>query len=286
MNKVLMTSLAALLLVAPMTGFAKSYSSGSSSSRSFSSGSSSSSRSFSSGSSKSYSSGSASSSKPSTPSTPSTSAPKTYSSGTSSGPSSTKPSSTTSASDQNVNRSMASSSLKSYQSQFAKPTTTVKSSPPPGITVTHVYHYNDYQAARTRYYSGYTPPRYVYAGPSSYGAWDSLWLYMMLSNMNSTWYYNHQNDAGVQAWKQQAQQQAQTNAELQAQLTQLNGQVAAMQGQPVDPNYMPPGTDPAMALAADQVVADEPEPTHHVVWPWILLVVVIGGAGSWYVLRR
>ena len=52
-------------------------------------------------------------------------------------------------------------------------------------------------------------------------------------------YYNHMNEAEFVQWRQQMDQLAMQNDELRATLAAMDQQVAALQGTPVDPSYVP-----------------------------------------------
>lgn len=147
---------------------------------------------------------------------------------------------------------------------------------------------HDYYRARDTYYSGYRTPVYINTMPySSFGMWDVLWLSMILDNMhdrnNAQWMYNHQNDPGVQQYRAEMQKMAAENAEVKAKLTKMDAEMAAMKGQPVDPNYMVPGVDPSVAMAPDLVESQIPEETSYA-WMWWLVFggVLVCGVAIWY----
>lgn len=111
-----------------------------------------------------------------------------------------------------------------------------------------------YYSRRDRYYNDWSAPSYVYMGAPSYGLWDTLFLYSMMSNMNNNnaanFAYNHQNDPDYKAWRREADKQAQTNAELRAQLAAIDAKTQKMTGK-IDPSYLPAGVDPDIALAQE-----------------------------------
>lgn len=111
-----------------------------------------------------------------------------------------------------------------------------------------------YNSRRENFYSGYTPPTYVYNSSPSFGAWDAMFLWMMLDrpSYHST-YYHHQNDPGFKEWRREAEKQAATNAELKAKLDKLDAQVNGMKGTKVDPSYTPTGVDSDLMLAENVV---------------------------------
>ena len=69
--------------------------------------------------------------------------------------------------------------------------------------------------------------------------------------------YNHTNDPGYQAWRRDADNLAKDNPELKGKLDTLDKQVAAMKGTPVDPNYLPKGVPPEIAVTAG-ALAEKP----------------------------
>jgi len=123
------------------------------------------------------------------------------------------------------------------------------------------YPRSTYYSRRNAYYVGYTPPLYAYNAYPSYGMWDTIFLYSMLSNMNNNnarnFAYNHQNDADYQEWRREADRLAQDNNELRAQLAQLDAGTAKMSG-PIDPNYIPEGVDADIAMSQEVLAAQKP----------------------------
>ncbi len=113
-----------------------------------------------------------------------------------------------------------------------------------------------YYAERDRYYgsAGWQPPVYVHYGAPSYGIWDALFLWSIL-DLHHDWAYYHQDDPAYEAWRHDADRLAQDNADLRAKLAAMDRDVAAMKEKqvPSDPNYLPPGVKPEVALAAEVV---------------------------------
>lgn len=151
------------------------------------------------------------------------------------------------------------------QAKFKKPTSSTTSATSTTNTsfvrgATRSNDYGTYYARRDNYYRGYSAPTYVYAGSPSYGMWDTVFLYYMLSNAShaSNFGYHHANDPGYQEWRRQAEIQAQHNAELKSQLAAMDAKISGMSGER-DPNYIPPGTDADLALAANLVEANRPK---------------------------
>lgn len=102
---------------------------------------------------------------------------------------------------------------------------------------------------------GWSVPAYAYRAPPSFGIWNGLFLWFLLDTLSrpghAAFFYNHQNDPGYQSWHADAERAAESDPQLKAKLDALDQKLAAQQGQPLDPNYLPPGTDPEMALASD-----------------------------------
>ncbi len=113
-----------------------------------------------------------------------------------------------------------------------------------------------YYAARDHYYGsvGWQPPVYVHYGAPSYGIWDALFLWSIL-DLHHDWAYYHRDDPAYEAWRRDADRLAQDNADLQAKLAAMDRDVAAIKEKqvPPDPNYLPPGVAPDVALAAEVV---------------------------------
>lgn len=235
--------------------------------------------SFSSGGSRSSSSGWSSSTRPSAPA-PSTrpSSPSGWSSSPQSSPSSqgawsnstgssagssSQPRSTSafsSAGNSTVSRQAAATSYQEYQGQFAKSGNPAQAgSARPGWGSSRTYNsYGEYYSYRDNYYSGrgwYTPG-WAYMSYPSFGLWDSLFLWFMLSQLSGpSFFYNHQTDPGVQAFQAEAQRLAQSNADLKKQVDELNAKVDDLKkaNAPVDPKAMPEGVDPSLAMAQPNV---------------------------------
>lgn len=154
-----------------------------------------------------------------------------------------------------------------YQGRFAKPDNPVNPGgrtgpiPTPNRTWDN---YRDYRSHRDTYYAGrgWSPPGYAYRSFSSFGIWDAMFLWFMLRQASGpAFMYNHQNDPGVKAFRQEADKLAADNGDLKKQLADLDTKVEQMRrdGAPVDPKALPPGVDPAVALAADKVVQEKPD---------------------------
>jgi len=169
---------------------------------------------------------------------------------------------------------VAKSALTAQRNKFKKPVTPTGSKPS-SVTYTKTYgtrtayrkastyDRGTYYSRRNQYYGNYTPPVYVYNTSPSYGMWDTIFLYSMLSSMNNnnhaaSFAYNHQNDADYQSWRREADKLAQDNAELRAQLAQLDAKASGMTGTR-NPDYIPDGIDADLAMS--QEVLDSQKPT-------------------------
>jgi hypothetical protein len=116
---------------------------------------------------------------------------------------------------------------------------------------------------RNSYYSswGYSPPSYIYGYAPHFGMWDAIFLWSLASAASNAaqadWFYHHQYDQGYVDWRRQADIEAQQNADLRQQLATIDQRVATLESQnvPRDTNYLPPGADASVALAAENVVS-------------------------------
>ncbi len=120
-----------------------------------------------------------------------------------------------------------------------------------------------YHTRRNNYYAGYTTPSYVYGARSSYGMWDTIFLYSMLSSMNNNVYagrfsHNYGNNADYRAWRNEANVLARENAELRGQLATLDKQSSKLSDQPIDTNYIPDGVDADIMMSAGALASLKP----------------------------
>ena len=124
--------------------------------------------------------------------------------------------------------------------------------------------YDNYYAGRDSYYGGmgWRTPGYAFMSYPSFGMWDALFMWSMLDMMSSRRHYamahHHANDAGYKEWRGEAERLAEDNEELRAKLDELDRQVATLEGTPRNPDYLPPGVTPAIALAAEVVATADP----------------------------
>jgi hypothetical protein len=277
-NAAVVLMMSAFLVLGPGSADAKSSSSSSSSSRSSSSNG--------------YS-------RPSAPSTPAPAPSAPSSSGTSSRgyalPGSTPSTSSTaprvqSGSDAALSRQSSGSALKNYSAQQER--AAYARSNPPVAPVAPAFRgysgryssYDSWYSSRSSWYGGmgWGPPVYAYRSYSSFGMWDGLFLWFMLDSISNAshaaWFYNHQQDPGYQDWRREADRLSADNADLRQKLNDLDARTQTMQGQPVDPTYMPPDAKPELALASEHAVAAPPPSSGHPVLYFLLgMLVVIGG---------
>lgn len=160
-----------------------------------------------------------------------------------------------------ASRQQAKASLNAYRSKFK----TQPTKPANLNTYRSTYGKNPvYQSAgrsdsstyydrRANYYGGNQPPAYMYNSSPSFGMWDTMFLYMMLSNVNnaSAFSHNHSGDADYQKWRADADRLAIDNQELRGQLAAMDAGKAGLAGEAVDPAFLPPGVDPDIAMSEE-----------------------------------
>jgi len=144
------------------------------------------------------------------------------------------------------NSTKALSDYKAQQSKFRQaPSSYTKVSP---RSYTTVNHYNvssgDYYIHRSSFYGRYNyHPAYMYNSYPYFGMWDGMALWFMLDHINdrqyAMMYYNQQNNPDMIQWRQEANRLAQDNADLRNKLNQMDNQTRNLNGQPVDPSYIP-----------------------------------------------
>ena len=256
----------------------------------------------SSGTSSGWSSGSGSSSTPSAsaPAQSTSSQPGQSSWSNSSGASSSQgsksssPSAFSSSGASSVNKSAATKSYQEYQGQFGKTGNPVNpgqvSTSKPILNQERSFgSYQDYSNYRGNYYAGrgWNAPGYAFNSYSSFGMWDAMFMWFMLSNLTSgsSFFHNHQSDPGVQAFKQEAQKLSESNADLKKQLDELNAKLDTMKkdGTPVDPNALPKDVDPNVVMAQPKI--ETKNAASSMLWP-IVGLVAFGGAAYFMFFRR
>jgi hypothetical protein len=129
----------------------------------------------------------------------------------------------------------------------------------------------------------------------NYGIYDSGFLTgMMLGYMgssmihNASWMYAQHNQPWYPAYRADLERQAVDNAELRAKMNAMDAEIAKLKAQGAQPqtaNSLPPGVDPAMAIAPEAVWADAPDDPSYT-WLWIVLAAIAGGSLVWFVVRR
>jgi hypothetical protein len=237
-------------------------------------------------------------SRPSMPSTPAPAPSAPSSSGTSSrgyslpGQSPAAPSAAPraqSGSDAALSRQNSGSALKNYSAQQER-AAYARSAPPAPVTPAFQGYagryssYDSWYSSRSSWYGGmgWGPPAYAYRSYSSFGMWDALFLWFMLDSVSNAshaaWFYNHQQDPGYQDWRREADRLSADDAELKQKLANLDARTQTLEGQPRDPNYMPPDAKPDLALASEHAVAAPAPSTGHPALYFLLgMLVVFGG---------
>ncbi|MGQ9370602.1 DUF2491 family protein [Azospirillum sp. ST 5-10] len=104
------------------------------------------------------------------------------------------------------------------------------------------------------WYGDWRAPGWAYRSAPRFGVWDGLFLWFLLDHLGrpgyADWFHNHQNDPGYQEWRAEAERRAQDDADLRARLDTLDARLAADEGRPRDPGYLPPGVPVSVAQAA------------------------------------
>jgi hypothetical protein len=195
-----------------------------------------------------------------------------------------------SGSDAALSRQASGSALKNYTAQQER-AAYARTAPPAPVTPAFSSYagrygsYDSWYSSRSAWYGGmgWGPPVYAYRSQPSFGMWDALFLWFMLDSISNAshaaWFYNHQQDPGYVDWRNEANRLAADNADLRQKLTDLDARTQALEGQPRDPNYMPPDAKPELALAAEHAVAAPPPGgTGHPTLYFLLgMAVVVGG---------
>jgi Protein of unknown function (DUF2491) len=164
--------------------------------------------------------------------------------------------------DQAVSRSMSSQALRDYQSAQRSAETYTRRPPAyAGGFNTPV------EAPRRPSVWGGQP---VARGPALPGSGPltavALWaaLNSLSSSGSAAYFHNYQNDPGYVQWRRDADREATNNPTLAAKLSELDTQLAQMQGQPRNPSATPPvRTSPAQAEGSGFV------------WPVLFVGIVI-----------
>jgi hypothetical protein len=177
-----------------------------------------------------------------------------------------------------------------YTGRFAKPDNPVgPSGAPAGPAPTRTWdNYGDYRSYRDNYYSGrgWSAPGYAFRSFPSFGIWDAMFLWFMLRQASGpSFMYNHQNDPGVKAFREEADKLSADNADLKKQLSDLDAKVDQMRkdGLAPDPKAMPQGVDPAVALAAETVVKEKAD-SGGGMGKWLLIIGAGFGVAALFLL--
>lgn len=128
------------------------------------------------------------------------------------------------------------------------------------------YNQSTYYKRRSGWYNDWDAPSYSYNSYSSFGAWDSMALWFMLSQastnaMYASMFYHQANDPGIQEWRREAERLAQSDAALRAQLAALDSSMVHMKASnvSVNPDFTPTGVDADVLLTKEAIKANAPE---------------------------
>jgi TRAP transporter TAXI family solute receptor len=142
------------------------------------------------------------------------------------------------------------------------------------------FDYKTYAGSRDGFFrnQGFQPPAFAFGGASSFGLFNTVFLFWMLDHMRdknvAAMAYNHQDDPGFQKWRQEVEELAKNDTELKSKLAEMDKQVKSMQGTPKDPSYLPPGVPPEAVLSAAALASKQPEKP--------VVRVATGAKGGWY----
>ena len=141
-------------------------------------------------------------------------------------------------------------------------------------------------AAREDWYgrSGWSPPPYADRARPQSGIWNTLFLWYMLDTLSrpghADFFHHHSSDAGYAEWRAEANRRAAEDPALRQKLAALDAQLAARQEQPRSPDYLPPDTPQAIALATKGKAPDSGGGMG-----FILLLILVGVI-VWFAWRR
>jgi hypothetical protein len=185
----------------------------------------------------------------------------------------------TSAGDRALSRNSSGAALGRYRSQREAGTNGARTGgggPFSGVRTPRTWSTPDWYRRR-----GWSLPPYAYRSPPRFGVWNALFLWFLLDHLSApghaAFFYNHQDDPGYREWRADAERQAQDNPALKAKLDQLDGDLAARQGQPRNPDYLPPGVPAGVAHAGSAQV-----PGGALLW----LLLLVGGIAFLYRVGR
>lgn len=91
------------------------------------------------------------------------------------------------------------------------------------------------------------PPAYARSAGERFGPWSAVLLWGLLDTLSrpghAEFFHHHYDDPGYRAWRTEADEQARNNPELGQKLHDLDSHLAALEGQPRNPGYLPPDVD-------------------------------------------
>jgi hypothetical protein len=141
---------------------------------------------------------------------------------------------------------------------------------------------------------GWAPQPGIFGAGRSFGIWDGLFLWFLLDNLTRAgsvdFFRNHRDDPAIREFRAEAERQARDNAELRARLDELDRQLARQPDAPANPDYLPPGVPPEVAIAPRDDVrtptTGAPEGEGGGIGFWVLPVLLVGGGGLFLLARR
>jgi TRAP-type uncharacterized transport system substrate-binding protein len=167
-----------------------------------------------------------------------------------------------------VDRSQKSlAEYKAEQAKFKAPPVPAPANKTSGVygsaTTYGRFDHGSYRDRRDSFYrtSSYTAPTYVYNTAPSFGMWDGMFWWWVMSNSShnasaASMAHNYQADPGYLAWKREAEKLSTDNAELKAKLEAHNKVVLAQTGKP-DPSFMPKDIPANVMLSAETIQSKE-----------------------------
>lgn len=203
------------------------------------------------------------------------------------------------------NKTMSQDSLKAYKAERAnatKPPQPVHSADVKNNPARSTYQNADqYMNKRTTIVNNYnsTYPGWGsmgYGMSPNYGMWSNSFLTGMIMGYvgtsllsNSMWMYSHMHEPWYPSYRADIEAQAANNADLRAKLAAMDAEVAklkAQNAQPQQQNTLPPGVDPALAVAPEIMMANDDHDGMSWWWAPVFFVIGIGAAGFALSLRK
>lgn len=132
--------------------------------------------------------------------------------------------------------------------------------------------------------SGWSLPPYATRTTPQFGMWDAVFLWYLLDTLSrpghADFFHHHATDPGYAAWRAEAERRAASDAALRQKLDELDARLAALREQPRSPAYLPPGTTPSVALAAEERAGG-------IGWGFGLIVLLgLIGVVAWFAWRH